>query len=300
MIFSQLCGKCILPIRNNKMRVLTTFTTASAFVTMSDNSLRPSKWPTIEYRPRHASWPYKPADFTRSDESSDGEFYDSPRFVTHIDDHAIGCLRKYYDEVLPGAGRILDFCSSWISHYPKRIEEGVANGDIAIVGMGMNAKELQANPVLQPKQCRIVLQDLNQDPDISKAVNGDKLDAATCVVSIDYLTRPREVLETLREVMHDGGSVHLIISNRCFPTKVTRRWLTVDEEERLLMVGDYLHFSGWSKIEILKISDEPDRHDERGGFLKRLLSQMHDPLWVVRAVNEVNGKSMVNDAANGQ
>lgn len=66
---------------------------------------------------------FRPDDFKRYDESSDFQFYDSPRFVTHIDDNAIKALTKYYAKVFPPAGNpdvaILDICSSWISHYPK-------------------------------------------------------------------------------------------------------------------------------------------------------------------------------------
>ena len=51
-----------------------------------------------------AQWPYTEADFRRGDESSDGLFYDYPRFVTHIDDMAIKSLTNYYSEILePGA-----------------------------------------------------------------------------------------------------------------------------------------------------------------------------------------------------
>ena len=39
-------------------------------------------------------WPFSPRDFQRFDESVDTAFYDSPRFVTHIDDGAIGALTK--------------------------------------------------------------------------------------------------------------------------------------------------------------------------------------------------------------
>ncbi|KAK5241113.1 hypothetical protein LTR40_013400, partial [Exophiala xenobiotica] len=52
---------------------------------------------------------------------------------------------------------------------------------------------------------------------------------------------------------------------------VVGRWLKVDEEERLNMVGDYLWWSGWRKIEIQNLVE--------GSF-------MRDPLWVVRGENE--------------
>ncbi len=44
------------------------------------------KWPD--------EMPWSAEDFQRYDESSDGIFYSQPRFVTHIDDGAIGALTE--------------------------------------------------------------------------------------------------------------------------------------------------------------------------------------------------------------
>ena len=71
----------------------------------------------------------------------------------------------------------------------------------------------------------------------------------------------------------------MIISNRCFPTKAVGRWLRVGEQEKLLMVGDYLHFSGWKESEVVTLCD--GKGDGAGWFgLGR-----PDPLWVVRGKN---------------
>lgn len=202
---------------------------------------------------------------------NDTSFYGVPRFVTHIDDNAIHNLRKYYSDVLPRKGRVLDFCSSWISHYPPDIEQAGHSGDLEILGTGMNQSELKMNPVLKAWS----IQDLNEDPDIrlpdmEPGESKRKLDASTCAVSIDYLTKPVDVLASIRQQTNIGGKVHLVISNRCFPTKVVGRWLKIGEDERLEMVGDYLWWSGWRDIEIVTVV--------QGTWLK-------DPLWVVRGTN---------------
>ena len=263
-------------------------------------SIMNREWPVKQYTPRHSSWPYNPSDFTRQDSSSDANFYSSPRFVTHIDDAAIASLREYYDTVLPRKGRILDFCSSWVSHYPRSIEEAVDKGELKIAGMGMNKAEMDANKLFNNGR---LLVDLNARPDINGPLVGEKsidmdedekLDASTCVVSIDYLTEPVAILKSLREATKNGGTVHLTISNRCFPTKAMSRWLRVSEDERLLMVGDYLHFAGWQKIEIVELSngrnDAEEQQANPQGGLQGLMSWMgmnaRDPLWVVRAVKQ--------------
>jgi SAM-dependent methyltransferase len=235
---------------------------------MDSNPLTPRT-----YIPRNPDgpFPYTQADLTPTEPGNDTAFYSAPRFVTHIDDNAINSVRRYYDQVLPRKGRILDFCSSWISHYPAEVAEAAASGELEVVGTGMNALELGRNKVLKHWS----VQDLNDDPDVrvpgtSTGEGEQKLDASTCVVSIDYLTKPVDVLKSLRRQTKEGGKVHLVVSNRCFPTKVVGRWLQVDEDGRLAMVGDYLWWSGWRNIEIQTLV--------QGSF-------MTDPLWVVRGEN---------------
>ena len=216
--------------------------------------------------------------------------------MTHIDDNAVALLKKYYAETLPRTGRVLDLCSSWVSHLPAEVEERVLarkkeveergggekdGGGLEIVGLGMNAAELAANPVLE----ETVLQDLNADPTVPASVA--PLHATVCVVSVDYLTKPLDVLASVRERTVEGGSVHLVISNRCFPTKAVGRWLRISEEERLKMVGDYLWWSGWREVEIVEICDGRMEGEGGGrGGLARLMGMFGgvDPLWVVRAV----------------
>ena len=41
-----------------------------------------------------AEWPFRKEDFGRYDETSDSNFYNAPRFVTHIDDKAINALTE--------------------------------------------------------------------------------------------------------------------------------------------------------------------------------------------------------------
>lgn len=100
-----------------------------------------SSWASTTFQPQQSEFPYTEADFMRHDPTSDEGFYSTPRFVTHIDEAAIKSLGRYYDAALPSQGRVLDFCSSWISHYPKRIENACKQGDMTVVGMGMNDAE---------------------------------------------------------------------------------------------------------------------------------------------------------------
>lgn len=186
------------------------------------------------------------------------------------------------------------------------VKDGEEGKGLKITGLGMNYQELEANPILNNGR---ICWDLNVEPDLKVALTSStsntnttntnktisKFDISTSALSIDYLTSPISVLSSLLDLTNEGGSVHLVISNRCFPTKAIARWLRVDEEERVQMVGDFLHFAGWKGIEIVEVCDGEVRVEEREGEeggggegegLKRLMRMMgrrrRDPLWVVR------------------
>ena len=167
--------------------------------------------------------------FARDDESDDGRFYAAPRLVTHLDDGAIAAVGEVYAELVTGP-RVLDFCSSWVSHFrapPTRLTV-----------LGMNEAELAANPVAVDRAVR----DLNVDP--SFPFDDDAFDDAVCCVSIDYLTQPVTVLADLARVVRPGGRVVLTWSNRCFPTKAVHGWLATPEAGRPHIVEAYLAAAG--------------------------------------------------------
>lgn len=229
-----------------------------------------------------------------------------------------------------GTKRVLDLCASWVSHFPEEMEgrarrgaeaarvrdedegggkedaalekkgdmEEEEGGRLEVVGLGMNKEELDANPVFGKR----MVWDLNTEPEVTGDVVGfpaavekeedEKLDATTCVVSIDYLTRPISVLRSILAVTKRGGRIHLVISNRCFPTKVAGEWLRVGEEERVRIVGGYLWWAGWRGVEVVDLC-ERGLEEEGGGVVARLRGMVGgrgDPLWVVRGVKGGEGE----------
>jgi SAM-dependent methyltransferase len=174
---------------------------------------------------------YPDGFFTRTDESSDDRFYAPARLVTHLDDDAIAAVAALYDE-LDLRGDVLDLCSSWVSHF--RI------APTHLVVLGMNSAELDHNPQAADR----LVHDLNDDPHLPFA--NASFDAATCCVSVDYLVRPIEVFDDVARVLRPGGLFVCTFSNRCFPTKAVRGWLTSDDEGHLELVQDYFERShGW-------------------------------------------------------
>lgn len=166
--------------------------------------------------------------FSRADESPDDRFYEFDRFVTHIDERAIKAVGTLYRH-LGLTGSVLDIMSSWISHFLDRPQE--------LVALGMNQRELDANGMAHDT----VVHDLNVDPTLP--FPGDRFDAVTCCVSIDYLVRPIDVLRDAARVVKPGGTVVCTFSNRCFPTKVIQGWLRLDDEARADVVAEYFRLT---------------------------------------------------------
>ena len=165
----------------------------------------------------------------RYDESSDAFFYEQPRLVKHIDDQAIDALTKYYSEVFKTVEdddekpKVLDICSSWISHYPEDVKFS------RCAGTGMNEEELLKNPRFTEKPTVV---DLNETPKLP--YEDDSFDFVTNAVSVDYLTKPLEVMQEVRRVLKPGGRAIMSFSNRCFPTKAVSIWTATGDLDHIL------------------------------------------------------------------
>jgi SAM-dependent methyltransferase len=188
----------------------------------------------------HSPPPLPEELFRRYDEAPDEEFYLLPRFVTHIDNRAIAAVTQLYREFFPPEGEILDLMSSWISHLPPEV------GYRRVVGLGMNEAELRRNERLDS----YVVHNLNTDP---RLPFGDaEFDGVGICVSIDYLTRPVEVLREVGRVLRVGAPTIISFSNRCFPTKVVKVWHQLDDRGHMHLVERYLREAGnWSDVHSL-------------------------------------------------
>jgi hypothetical protein len=174
--------------------------------------------------------------FDKADPSPDAEFYACPRFVTHIDDEAIAAVARVYRERLPPGGAVLDLMSSWVSHLPEDIAYA------SIIGHGMNAEELAANPRLS----RWFVQDLNVEP--SLPLDSLVFDGACLCVSVQYLQRPVDVFREVARVLRPGAPFVVAFSNRCFPTKAVAIWQSLSGPGQQRLVGAYMRAAGFTDI----------------------------------------------------
>jgi SAM-dependent methyltransferase len=170
--------------------------------------------------------------FRRTDEAPDEEFYRTPRIVTHIDDGAIAAVTQLYRELVPVGGEILDLMSSWVSHLPPEVAYR------RVIGLGMNEVELRRNERL----ASYIVQNLNINPELP--FGEAEFDGVGICVSIDYLTRPVEVLREVGRVLKIGGPLIVTFSNRCFPTKAVEIWHQLDDRGHMRLVEEYLRDAG--------------------------------------------------------
>jgi SAM-dependent methyltransferase len=115
---------------------------------------------------------------------------------------------------------VLDLMSGCSSHLPE-------SARFDVIGLGLNAEELERNPQLS----RRVVHDLNRDPVLPFA--DGEFDAVICAVSIEYFTRPVEVLREAKRVTRPGGKVVTLFSHRWFPGKEILPWPELHPFERL-------------------------------------------------------------------
>lgn len=172
-----------------------------------------------------------PDSFKREDDTEDSIFYSQPRITTHIDAKCHENLVKLYEEILPKKGKILDLMSSYQSHIPK-------SENLEVIGIGLNEEEMRQNPILNS----FFIHDLNKSPYLP--FSNEEFDAIVCDLSIEYVTRPFELINELKRILKPRGSLTFSFSNRYFPDKVIKLWIDLQEFERMGYVLELLLKTG--------------------------------------------------------
>lgn len=202
-------------------------------------------------------WRDQPTDFftadafERASAEPDSRFYQAPRMVDHLDRVATRQVEKLYGRLLPPGAKVLDLMTSWQSHLGDAQPASVA-------GLGMNADELAANPVLSER----VVHDLNTDPRLPFA--DDTFDAVVCTVSVEYLIHPLTIFAEVRRTLKSGGRFVLVFANRYFPTKAIRVWTEVHPFERTGLVLEYfLRDGGYTDLNTFSLTGLPRPKDDK-------------------------------------
>jgi SAM-dependent methyltransferase len=208
----------------------------------------------------------RPDQRTKLDDGNDTQFYDYPRFVTHVDEGFIQQLTDLYRDRLSPNTRIFDMMSSWVSHLPDEIEFE------HVEGHGLNGEELARNPRLN----HYFVQNLNQDPKFS--LNDQGFNAVLNTVSVQYLQYPEAIFSEIHRILKPGGIAIISFSNRMFFQKAIAAWRDNTEEGRVELVKTYFKsVPGFSEPEVIvKQSQAP-------AFFQMLGMGGGDPFYAVIA-----------------
>lgn len=206
----------------------------------------------------------KPAQRFKLDREDDAIFYRDPRFVHHLDDAFRERLTRLYRERIPPCATVLDLMSSWVSHLPDDIRYE------RVVGHGLNAQELAANPRLDSHW----MQNFNIDQNLP--LPDAFVDATLIVAGWQYLQYPEAIAAELLRITRPAGQVIVSFSNRMFFSKAPQIWTDSDDREHLDYVSEVLMAQGWNApIQIA----EPTR----ATGLKGLIGAQGDPFFSVIA-----------------
>ena len=176
------------------------------------------------------AWPdlVIPGAFSRELETEDRLFYQTDRFVQHLDAQALETVERLLGElIVEEQPVILDLMASWDSHLPKNLETG------RVVGLGLNERELRRNAALD----ELVLHDLNERPRLP--FPDGAFDVVLNTVSVDYMTHPVEVFGEVGRILSPGGLFLVVFSNRMFRQKAVRIWQESSEAVRVDLVKNY-------------------------------------------------------------
>jgi SAM-dependent methyltransferase len=181
-----------------------------------------------------------PDQRTKLDATNDTQFYDYPRFVTHVDDGFIQQLTELYRQRLKQNTQIFDMMSSWVSHLPAEMEFA------HVEGHGLNGEELAKNPRLD----HFFVQNLNQDPKFPLA---DQIfDAVLNTVSVQYLQYPEANFTEIHRILKPGGIAIVSFSNRMFHQKAIQAWRDNSELGRVELVKRYFQsVPGFTQPEVI-------------------------------------------------
>ena len=182
------------------------------------------------------------------DVSNDRDFYDTPRFVTHVDPGFIDRLTTLYRERLLPETRIFDMMSSWVSHLPDEMKFEY------IQGHGLNQQELAKNPRFDS----YFVQNLNQE--LKLPLEDESFDAVLNTVSVQYLQYPEAIFAEVYRILKPNGIAIFSFSNRMFYNKAIAAWRDGSEIDRVELVKGYFKsVSGFSTPEaIVQVSQVPE------------------------------------------
>lgn len=160
---------------------------------------------------------------------------------------------------------VLDLMASIDSHLPEDLHP------LRLVGLGMNAAELEHNPRLTER----IIHDLNAEPRLP--FEAGEFDVVLCALSIEYLVCPEAVLREAARVLKPGGTCMVSFSERWFPPKAVNPWPTLHPFARVGWVLRHLQRAGFQNPHTESLRGLPRPADDK--YIRQ--TRFSDPLYAV-------------------
>lgn len=204
--------------------------------------------------------------FDRRDAAPDTIFYETDRFVHHIDARARENLSDIYRTIIQPGEKVLDLMAGWESHLPSDLDLK------AVHGIGLNGNELKKNRRLTTYG----VQDLNAKGRLD--YNDHSFDSVICSLSIEYLTDPIAIFKEVARVLKPGGTFAVTFSNRWFPEKAIHLWEELHDFERMgLVIELFLKSGRFNSITTLSKRGYPRPYEDK--YFPEL--KLSDPIYAV-------------------
>jgi len=204
--------------------------------------------------------------FGRRDGEPDARFYETDRFVHHIDSQARENLSQFYGTCIKPGDAVLDLMAGWTSHLTPDLDLS------RLYGLGLNENELKKNPHLSDYG----VQDLNLNPTLK--FHDNSFDTAICSLSVEYLTDPVAVFKEVGRVLKPGGLFVVTFSNRWFPEKAIHVWEHLHDFERMGLVTEYFRKSnGFESLSTHSMRGYPRPFEDK--YFPQL--RQSDPIYAV-------------------
>lgn len=222
--------------------------------------------------------------------------------VTVMDEEAVTALKNHYSFYLRDGMSVLELGAAENSYLPENLRLS------RHVGVGLNQELMDQNKALTEPPVVMDLADVTDDEmglrNEGRLGDADTYDAILFTNTLEFLTKPREVMKSCWRLLKPGGIVLVAFLDRealkdSFGEAQTKMWRNYNDDQHMWMMGSFFQFSvgnGWAGLKGFDISPESAKKDENA--VTSLLNQGQkkpNKIFMVQATKEAVAE-VIDDA----